>query len=137
MGKRNVLITGATSGIGAACATTLAAGGYDVTLTGRRENRLAALKEEITSLYSVDCTTLAFDIQDRKATMDAINSLPDSLPIDGVINNAGLALGKGPFQESQPDDWDTMLTTNVTGLLTITHGIICLLYTSQSPRDRG
>ena len=68
MGKRSVLITGATAGIGAACATTLAANGYDVILTGRRENRLAALKEEITNLYNINCTTLAFDIQDRKAT---------------------------------------------------------------------
>ncbi|MEC7267580.1 MAG: SDR family NAD(P)-dependent oxidoreductase, partial [Bacteroidota bacterium] len=99
MGKRSVLITGATAGIGAACATTLATNGYDVILTGRRENRLAALKEEITNLYNINCTTLAFDIQDRKATLEAINSLPDSCAIDAVINNAGLALGKGPFQE--------------------------------------
>lgn len=133
MGKRRVLITGATAGIGAACATTLAANGYDVILTGRRENRLAALKEKITTLYHVNCTTLAFDVQDRKATLEAINSLPDSCAIDAVINNAGLALGKGPFQESQPEDWDTMLSTNVTGLLTITHGIMHKLNVSDHP----
>ena len=65
--------------------------------------------------------------------MKAINSLPDTCAIDAVINNAGLALGKGPFQESQPEDWDTMLTTNVTGLLTVTHGILHKLKVSDHP----
>ena len=95
--------------------------------------KLISCPEVLTSLYNIACTTLAFDIRDRQATVEAINSLPDSCTIDVIINNAGLALGKGPFQESQPDDWETMLTTNVTGLLTVTHSIMHKLKASSHP----
>lgn len=118
--KKTVLITGATSGIGEACARKFAQGGYNVIITGRRVQRLADLKEELEA-DGVRVLAVAFDVQNRKAATAAVNSLPpDWQQIDVLINNAGLALGLEPEYEGSFEDWETMIDTNVKGLLTMT-----------------
>lgn len=113
-----VLITGATAGIGEAIARKFAKENYDLILTGRREERLIALKEDILSTCEVNVLTLSFDVRDKNAVQTALTSLPDRWKnIDILINNAGLALGLAPIHEGEFDDWDTMIDTNIKGLL--------------------
>lgn len=122
--KKTALITGATSGIGEACARKFAQGGYDLILTGRR----AALLEDIKKQLEADgcrVKTLAFDVRDAKAAKAAIGSLESEWQkIDVLINNAGLALGLEKEYEGDPDDWNTMIDTNIKGLLTMTRLIV-------------
>ena len=116
-----VLITGATSGIGLACARKFAANGDKLILTGRNEHRLAELKKELTT----DVLTLAFDVRDREKAKQYIDGLPDEWQkIDVLVNNAGLALGLEPEYEGNLDDWETMIDTNIKGLLTMTRLIV-------------
>ena len=118
--KRTILITGATAGIGEATARRFAEDGWTVIATGRRAERLRALKNDLESAHQTRIIPLAFDISDRDATEAAVRSLPDDVrPIDVLVNNAGLALGREPLQDGDPDDWDTMIDTNVKGLLYI------------------
>ena len=122
--KKTALITGATSGIGEACARRFAKGGYDVIITGRRVQHLATLKKELES-EDVRVLAVAFDVRNRKAATAAINSLPpDWQQIDVLVNNAGLALGLEPEYEGSFDDWETMIDTNVKGLLTMTRLVV-------------
>lgn len=122
--KKTALITGATSGIGEACARRFAKGGYDVIITGRRVQHLATLKKELES-EDVRVLAVAFDVRNRKAATAAINSLPpDWQHIDVLVNNAGLALGLEPEYEGSFDDWETMIDTNVKGLLTMTRLVV-------------
>ncbi len=120
-----VLITGATSGIGKACAEKFASAGNDIIITGRRKERLDELKISLEKDYAVKVTPLCFDVQDKEAVFTAINSLPDEWKkIDVLINNAGLALGKDYFEDASLDDWETMLNTNVHGLLYVSRAVI-------------
>lgn len=122
--RKIVLITGATSGIGEACAHKFAQGGYDVIITGRRAQLLANLKKELEA-EGVRVLALAFDVRNRNAATAAINSLPlEWQQIDVLINNAGLALGLEPEYEGNFEDWDTMIDTNIKGLLTMTRLIV-------------
>lgn len=122
--RKIVLITGATSGIGEACARKFAQGGYDVIITGRRAQLLANLKKELEA-EGVRVLALAFDVQNRNAATAAINSLPlEWQQIDVLINNAGLALGLEPEYEGSFEDWDTMIDTNIKGLLTMTRLVV-------------
>ena len=122
--RKIVLITGATSGIGEACARKFAQGGYDVIITGRRAQLLANLKKELEA-EGVRVLALAFDVRNRNAATAAINSLPlEWQQIDVLINNAGLALGLEPEYEGNFEDWDTMIDTNIKGLLTMTRLIV-------------
>ncbi len=122
--KKIVLITGATSGIGEACARKFAQGGYDVIITGRRAQLLANLKKELEA-EGVRVLALAFDVRNRNAATAAINSLPlEWQQIDVLINNAGLALGLEPEYEGSFEDWDTMIDTNIKGLLTMTRLVV-------------
>ena len=122
--KKIVLITGATSGIGEACARKFAQGGYDVIITGRRVQLLANLKKELEA-EGVRVLALAFDVRNRNAATAAINSLPlEWQQIDVLINNAGLALGLEPEYEGSFEDWETMIDTNIKGLLTMTRLVV-------------
>ena len=122
--RKIVLITGATSGIGEACARKFVQGGYDVIITGRRAQLLANLKKELEA-EGVRVLALAFDVRNRNAATAAINSLPlEWQQIDVLINNAGLALGLEPEYEGSFEDWETMIDTNIKGLLTMTRLVV-------------
>ncbi len=112
------LITGATAGFGEACAARFAKEGYDLIITGRRAERLAQLQQQLQAQHTVKITTLAFDVRSREACAAALGSLaPEWQAVDVLVNNAGLALDLSTIDEGNPDDWDTMLDTNVKGLL--------------------
>ena len=116
-----VLITGATSGIGLACARKFATNGDKLILTGRNEHRLKELKKEL----GAKVLTLAFDVRDREKAKKCMSELPaDWQKIDILVNNAGLALGLEPEYEGSFDDWETMIDTNIKGLLTMTRLIV-------------
>ena len=118
------LITGATSGIGEACARRFAQGGYDVILTARRSDQLERIASRL-SEGNAKVITLAFDVCDRAATRAALDSLPEAWrAIDVLVNNAGLARGLEPAYEGDFDDWDQMIDTNVKGLLTMTRLVV-------------
>lgn len=123
-----VLITGATSGIGEACAKKFAAAGYNLIITGRRIERLSNLKSAIEAEFPVKVLSLHFDVQDRKAVADTLSALPAEWKnIDILINNAGLAAGKDSFEDANIDDWEAMLNTNVHGLLYVSKAIVPLM----------
>lgn len=122
--KRIALITGASSGIGEACARKFAEGGYDLILTARRAEKLAELKAELEA-EGTKVKTLTFDVRDAEAAETAVDSLePEWGKINVLINNAGLALGLDKEYEGDPDDWNTMIDTNIKGLLTMTRLIV-------------
>lgn len=118
------MITGATSGIGEACARKFANGGYDLVITGRNVDRLKAVEQQARQL-GADVLALEFDVRDRKAAAAAVESLKGKWAvIDVLINNAGLALGLDKEYEGDLEDWETMVDTNVKGLLTMTRLIV-------------
>lgn len=122
--KKIALITGASSGIGEACARKFAEGGYDLILTARRAEKLAELGAELEA-EGTKVKTLTFDVRDAEAAEKAVDSLePEWRKIDVLINNAGLALGLDKEYEGDPDDWNTMIDTNIKGLLTMTRLIV-------------
>ena len=122
--KRIALITGASSGIGEACARKFAEGGYDLILTARRAEKLAELKAELEA-EGTKVKTLTFDVRNAEAAETAVDSLePEWRKINVLINNAGLALGLDKEYEGDPDDWNTMIDTNIKGLLTMTRLIV-------------
>ena len=116
-----VLITGATSGIGLACARKFAANGDKLILTGRNEQRLAEIKKDL----DTEVITLAFDVRNCEEAEKQISSLPaDWQNIDVLVNNAGLALGLEPEYEGDLNDWGTMIDTNIKGLLIMTRLVV-------------
>lgn len=122
--KKTALITGATSGIGEACARKFAEGGYNLILTARRAEKLAEIKAQLEA-EGTKGRTLVFDVRDAEAAKQAIASLePEWQTIDVLINNAGLALGLEKEYEGDPEDWNTMIDTNIKGLLTMTRLIV-------------
>lgn len=130
--KRTVLITGATSGIGRACAEKFASTGDDLIITGRRTERLASVKTELENKYAVNVTTFAFDVQDKDAVFAAAKNAELNFDkIDILINNAGLALGRDPFDTADIDDWETMLHTNVDGLLYVSRAFLPFIKKSK------
>lgn len=130
---KTALITGASAGFGKAIATSFARKGYRLIITGRRKSRLEDLKPELANLGAADVHVLAFDVQDKSAVVDAIKSLPDNWkPIDILINNAGLALGRSTLVSGDMEDWDQMINTNVKGLLYITKAVFPLLRSSEN-----
>lgn len=124
--KKTALITGATSGIGEACARKFAAGGYHLILTARRAEKLATLKKELEAAHpDTNVKILIFDVRDAEAAEAALASLePEWQHIDVLINNAGLALGLDKEYEGNPEDWNTMIDTNIKGLLTMTRLVV-------------
>lgn len=119
-----VLITGATSGIGLACARKFAANGDRLILTGRKPELLEEISKELID-KGTKVLTLVFDVRDREEATRCINSLPEEWKdIDVLVNNAGLALGLEPEYDGSYDDWETMIDTNIKGLLTMTRLIV-------------
>lgn len=113
-----VLITGATSGIGRSCAELFAEAGSHLILTGRRESRLRQLESELTESSDIQVSTSVFDVRDREACRSFVDSI--DIPVDILINNAGLAVGTDPVDKGDFEDWDRMIDTNVKGLLNMT-----------------
>ena len=119
------LITGATSGFGKAIALKFAEHGYDVIITGRREDRLSQLEHIIKDTYSVKVFTLCFDVRDKLITNQELNSLPhDWKEVDVLVNNAGLASGLSAIQDGDINDWELMIDTNVKGLLYVSRTVM-------------
>lgn len=119
-----VLITGATSGIGEACAKIFAAQNYNLIITGRRSDRLEALAGDIMSSFKNRVYTLIFDVRDKLSVVNALNALPPEWKqVDVLVNNAGLCLGLDPINEGDTDDWDTMIDTNIKGLLYVSRTV--------------
>jgi NADP-dependent 3-hydroxy acid dehydrogenase YdfG len=126
--SKTILITGATSGFGEAMAHVFAAAGNKLIVTGRNETLLATLKETLVAKHNASVHALCFDVQNKEAVFAAINSIPAAFKnIDVLINNAGLALGRDAFQDANLDDWETMIDTNVKGLLYVSKAVLPLL----------
>ena len=131
--RKTVFITGATSGIGEACARRFAAGGYDLILAGRDTARLETVRAEVVKA-GAEAVTLTFDVRDRRACEAAVSSLTGRWrDIDVLINNAGLALSLDKEYEGDVDEWETMIDTNIKGLLTMTR----LIVPDMVERDKG
>lgn len=125
---KTILITGASAGIGKACAQLLAKDAGRIVITGRRK----PLLDEIAASLAVPSHVLAFDMQDRDAMRQALDSLPEGFrDIDVLINNAGLALGLEPADKADMHDWETMIGTNILGLIAMTRHIL------PGMRERG
>jgi 3-hydroxy acid dehydrogenase / malonic semialdehyde reductase len=122
---KTILITGATAGIGEASAIQLAKEGHNLIITGRREGRLEQLKYQLISEYNIQCMALDFDVRDKNEVNNAMEKLPTEWrKIDVLINNAGLAVGLDPIDKGLTEDWDTMVDTNIKGLLYVTKAVI-------------
>jgi len=118
-----VFITGATSGFGRATARRFAEAGWSLVLTGRRHERLEALKQELSAKVPVHIATL--DVRDAEAVKQVIAELPDGFrQVKSLVNNAGLALAPEPAQKVDLNDWHTMIDTNVTGLVNVSHALL-------------
>ena len=115
------LITGATAGIGKSTANLFAQNQINLILTGRRKDRLESFANELIANHKISVHCLCFDVRDKGAVQTSLESLPEELrAIDVLVNNAGLAMGLGPIQEGQFDDWEQMIDTNIKGLLYVT-----------------
>lgn len=122
---KTILITGATSGIGKAAAELLAAEGHHLILTGRRTERLEALTTQLKEKNNARTRSVQMDVRDRESTLAAIHALPaEWQQIDVLVNNAGLAQGIGAADAALWSDWQTMIETNIMGLLTLTREIL-------------
>ncbi|WEA03409.1 SDR family oxidoreductase [Mucilaginibacter sp. SJ] len=112
------LITGATAGIGEACAHVFARGGYNLVLTGRRLDRLEKLAKHLNDKYNVEVAVSSFDVRNREDTINSLEALPAEWKrVTVLVNNAGLSQGLDPIQKGNIDDWETMIDTNIKGLL--------------------
>ena len=128
---QSVLITGATSGFGLATATKFAEKGYPIIITGRREARLIALAEELSPQTNVHYGVL--DVRDSEGVSNFVNAIPAAFKNIGIlVNNAGLALGASPSDKAALSDWHTMIDTNVTGLVNVTHSLLPILSAQTS-----
>ncbi len=131
--KRIVFITGATSGIGKACAEKFAADGDDLIINGRRKERLEDLKKELQEKYNVEVLCAGFDVQKKEEVFETINQFPEKWKaIDILINSAGLALGRDLFDEANMVDWETMIQTNINGLLYVSKAVIPFMISKNS-----
>ena len=131
--KKFVFITGATSGFGKACAKIFAKNGFNLIVTGRRLDRLQELSNELTRTYKVTIVPLCFDLRDESAVHTAIESLSAEIRngINILVNNAGLAVGRGPIDEGNTEDWNRMIDTNIKGLLYVSRAIAPIMRTNK------
>jgi 3-hydroxy acid dehydrogenase/malonic semialdehyde reductase len=122
---QTTLITGASSGIGEACAHAFAAEGHRLVLVARRTERLAQLAQLLAERHGTETLTITLDVSDRAKVEAELGHLPDAWrDIDVLVNSAGLAAGLTPMQDADPDDWDRMLDTNVRGVLSVTRALL-------------
>ncbi|GHT44728.1 short-chain dehydrogenase [Bacteroidia bacterium] len=122
--KKTALITGATSGIGRATAIKFAQEGFRLIITGRREERLQELEQQLHGQYQAPVISFCLDVRNRSDVEDRLNNLPDGWEnVDILVNNAGLAAGLAPIHEGDIDNWEQMIDTNVKGLLYVTRCI--------------
>lgn len=120
-----VFITGASSGIGKACAEQFAALGCHLILTARRNDRIQALATQLSQKHAIRVLPIELDVRDKQAVLQVINTLSDDWKtIEVLINNAGLALDSLPLQQGNLENWDTMIQTNINGLLYVTQPIL-------------
>ena len=125
MQNKIVFISGASSGIGEACAHKFASQGANIIINGRNEEKLAKIKVEIEAKYKTNVLILAFDVRNRELAEESIDTLaPEWQNIDILINNAGLVIGMDKEYNGNPDEWDTMIDTNIKGLLNMTRFIV-------------
>lgn len=123
--KRIIFITGATSGIGKACAEKFAANGDNLIINGRRKERLDELKKSLEKKYPIEILCAEFDVQQKEEVINSINAFSEKWKsIDILINNAGLAIGRDLFDEADIIDWETMLQTNVNGLIYVSKAVL-------------
>jgi NADP-dependent 3-hydroxy acid dehydrogenase YdfG len=123
-----ILITGASSGFGKATATKFAAGGWNLILTARRKEKLDELAKALEANYGIKTLCLIFDVQDKKAVFNNLQNLPTEWQaINILVNNAGLALGRDSFENANLEDWETMIDTNVKGLLYASKAVLPML----------
>lgn len=121
MKGKTVFITGASSGIGKACAEQFAALGANLVITARREERLKALQSELVSKYGIRCTPVQLDVRSEAEVEAVFKKLEEEkIDIDVLVNNAGLALSSDKIQDGKTDNWNTMIDTNIKGLLYVT-----------------
>lgn len=124
--EKTVLITGATSGIGEACAQLFANEKYNLILAARRKERLEHLASDLSEKFGVKVLTLVLDVREKNNVTQKLETLPDAWKnVDVLINNAGLCLGLDPVQQGNMDEWDTMIDTNVKGLLYVSRIVSC------------
>ena len=126
--KNTILITGATSGFGEAIARLFADNGWNLIITGRREDRLERLKEELMQ-KNAEVQSLQFDVRSEAEVLKAVSEIRPDLrkSLTVLVNNAGLAVGRSPIDEGVTDDWDRMIDTNVKGLLYVTRAVVTIL----------
>ena len=126
--SKTVFITGATSGIGQACAYKFAENKFNVIISGRRKERLQQLSSKLKQSFGVDVHIMELDVRDNDQVKAAVSGLPKEWKnIDVLINNAGLALGLKLFQDGNEKDWDTMIDTNIKGLLYVGKSVANLM----------
>jgi NADP-dependent 3-hydroxy acid dehydrogenase YdfG len=131
--KKIIFITGATAGFGKAIAYKFAQFGYDLIISGRRDERLRTIEKELKEEYGSKVISLVMDVRNKTEVAQQINALPhDMKAIDVLVNNAGLASGLATIQEGKTEDWDVMIDTNIKGLLYVSHEIIPLMIARKS-----
>ncbi len=131
--NKTILITGATSGIGRACAVAFAKNSDRIIINGRRDNLLKELQDELKEKFNIEVFSLPFDVREKENVFDAIHNLPPEWKnIDVLVNNAGLALGKEHFDEAHLHDWETMIATNITGLLYVSKAVLPVMVKNNS-----
>lgn len=122
--SKKILITGASSGFGEAMAYRFAKDGWNLVLTARRADKLKVLAETLTNTYQVKVDIKVFDVQSRTDVFSALSNDSSLNDLDVLVNNAGLALGRDYFDEANLDDWETMIDTNLKGLLYVSKAIL-------------
>ncbi len=131
--NKNVFITGASSGIGKACAYAFAEAGANVIISARSIDKIKEIGEEIKKLFKVNVYAFQLDVRKRSEVEKGINSLPDEFKkIDVLVNNAGLGRGLNKFFEDNPDGWEEMIDTNIKGLLYVSHAVIQQMVARES-----
>jgi len=132
MAKKIVFITGASAGIGEACARAFAREGYDLLLAARRINRLEALSAGLIAEYGISTHLLALDVREANNVFASFGNLPHEWQqVDVLVNNAGLSQGLDPIHEGDIGDWDRMIDTNIKGLLYVTRAVASVMAARQ------